>query len=610
MQFNEAQLKAVSHLFGPAMVIAGPGSGKTMVITRRIQKLIKEYYVNPSDILVVTFTKAAAIEMENRFTSLNRGVKYPVNFGTFHSVFYKIIKYAYNYNAENILKQEEKYTYLKEIIYASDLDISDEKDILNDIISEISAFKSSLEDITTYKGKHLDTEKFKELFQKYKGKLEATRKVDFDDMVIMCYKLLSERADILEIWQEKFKYIMVDEFQDINKIQYEIVKMLVKPHNNIFIVGDDDQSIYGFRGSKPEIMHEFEKDFRDTVKIVMDINYRSVKGIVSVSEKIIANNRLRFEKVIKSEKDGDEIPIIKSHNDIKTQNEEIIKTIKEFRDKGCSLSEMAILYRVNLSSIDMMERLIQNNIGFRSREKTPCLYDHWAFDDIISYIKFALGNKSRKNFLKIMNRPVRYISREILNDETINFTVLKKAYGYKYNMIDRIEKLEYDLKFIKGLNPFSAMNYIRNGVGYNDFLNEYSVSKKFEVSEVFERLDLIQEKAKEFDNFFDWFKHFENFKKIIKEQDNEFGDGEDCLEILTMHGAKGLEFKTVFIPDVNDGLIPYKKAVTDEEIEEERRLFYVAVTRAKEELIMSFVKERQGKDQLPSRFLEEIKKKD
>lgn len=607
MQFNEAQLMAVSHLTGPAMVIAGPGSGKTLVITRRIQNIIEKHGVDPSEILVVTFTKAAAVEMESRFAKLNSGRKLPVNFGTFHSIFYKIVKYAYNYSADNILKQEEKYTYLKEIIYASDLEIDDDKDTLNDLISEISSFKSSLEDINVYNGKHLQPDEFRDLYYKYSDRLKRLNKIDFDDMVIMCYRLLNERKDILKIWQDKFKYIMIDEFQDINKIQYEILKLLVMPKNNIFIVGDDDQSIYGFRGSNPEIMLEFEKEFQDTNKIVLDINYRSVKDIVEFSERVIINNNSRFIKKIKSNRAKGEKPKICKYSNVKVQNESIISEIKHFKEKGFNLSDMAILYRVNTSALDMLERLVQNNISFRCREKVPSIYEYWAFEDIVSYIKFALGQNTRRNFLKIMNRPLRYISRDVLNEDTVDFNYLKKVYKDKYYMLERIEKLEYDLKFIKGLNPFSAMNYIRNGSGYNEFLNEFSRMKNFSLSEVYERLDLIQEKSKEFSNYFDWFKHIASMKDSVQEKELK---NEDFLEILTIHGAKGLEFRKVFIPDVNEGLIPYKKAVTESEIEEERRLFYVAVTRAKEELTISYVEERLGKNQPSSRFVDELNLKD
>jgi len=281
MSFNEAQISAINHKSGPAIVLAGPGSGKTTVITLRTKKLIEYYKVDPSKILVITFTKMAANEMKERFFKLMDGKKPSVTFGTYHAVFFAILKHAYNYSAKNVIREVQQRECIKGMISKYDLEIEDENEFISSILGEISQVKGSRINPDMYYSINCAEEIFRSIYQEYDSELRRNRLIDFDDMLVYCYELLSKRPDVLSAWQSKYQYILVDEFQDINKVQYDVIKLLAEKSRNIFIVGDDDQSIYGFRGAKPEIMFDFTKDFEDAVKINVDINYRSTSNIIN-----------------------------------------------------------------------------------------------------------------------------------------------------------------------------------------------------------------------------------------------------------------------------------------------------------------------------------------
>lgn len=276
MSFNHSQEEAIRHFKGPALVLAGPGSGKTTVITHRTKQLIESYHVEPEHILVITFTRAAALEMKERFMNLMDGKRTAVTFGTFHSVFFRILKYAYHYRAENIAREEERQNFIREIIQNLHLEIEDENEFVNDILSEISVIKNDRIALEHYYPKNCSEQIFKAIYEQYEWRMQKENRIDFDDMLLLTYELLAARLDILKLWQEKYSFILIDEFQDINKVQYDIIRMLAAPRNNLFIVGDDDQSIYRFRGARPEIMLGFEKDYPDARRILLNIDRKSV----------------------------------------------------------------------------------------------------------------------------------------------------------------------------------------------------------------------------------------------------------------------------------------------------------------------------------------------
>ena len=607
MGFNQGQEEAIGHKNGPMIVLAGPGSGKTLVITHRTKHLIEEGGIHPSNILVITFTRAAANEMKERFETLTENAGYPVTFGTFHAVFFKILKFAYHLRGENILREEMKYEYIREIIEQEELEIEDQNEFIMGILSEISMVKGDMIDLNHYYSKNCSEEVFKKIFNQYSNKLERAGLLDFDDMLVKCYELLRARPDILKIWQDKYKYILIDEFQDINKIQYEIIKMLAKPENNLFIVGDDDQSVYRFRGARPEIMLNFHIDFPDTKKVLLDINYRSTKEIISSARKVIQINNKRFEKAIVTE-NGQGSPVeIKEFKDTTEELKHTLEQIKLYIGKGFTYRDMAFLFRTNIGPRQLVEKLMEYNIPFRMKDNLPNMYEHWIAKDILTYIRIAGGSIARNDYLRIMNKPKRYLSRMAFPNTSVSIDELKQIYGDKEWMIERIDKLEYDIGFIKGISPYSGINYIRSAIGYDEYLDEYAKYRRMKVDELYNLLDELVESAKPFKTYEEWFEYIEEYSQKLKEQVRLRNLDTNSMEIATMHSAKGLEYPIVFLLDVNEGITPHNKAVLDEDMEEERRLFYVALTRAKENIHVYTIKEKHAKPLSASRFIGEMR---
>ncbi len=607
MDINESQIKAINHNKGPMLVLAGPGSGKTLVITRRTAKLIEEYGINPQNILVITFTKAAAEEMKGRFGRLTSGKCNGVNFGTFHAVFFTILKYAYGFQASNIIREEQRYQYMRDIIEQNNLEIEDEKDFISGIFSEISLVKGEGLDLDHYYSISCSEEIFKKIYEAYDNRLRRANLIDFDDMLVLCYELLRERQDILAIWQKKFRYILIDEFQDINRIQYEIIRLLALPENNLFIVGDDDQSIYRFRGAKPEIMLNFQNDYPNAKKILLDTNYRSSANIVSKAASLIKNNTKRFEKNIKAVKPLGHDVVIKTFKELKEQNSMVVANILQYYKLGIPFSNMAVLFRTNTGPRALIEKMMEYNVPFQMKDMVPNIYDHWIASNIIAYIKLAMGSRDRGIFLQISNRPKRYLNRECFAESQVEFAKLREYYSDKDWMIDRIDKLEYDIHLLKTMSPFAAINYIRKGIGYEEYLSEYADYRRIKGDELIDTLNELQEAAKPYKTYEEWFQHIENYKAELKEQaSNRRNKDRDSVTMATMHSSKGLEYEVVFIVDANEGITPHRKAVIDADLEEERRLFYVAMTRAKEYLHIYSVKERYNKELTCSRFVGEL----
>ena len=611
MAFHETQLQAIHHKDGPMLVLAGPGSGKTTVITHRIRYLTEEYRVDPGSILVITFTKAAAEEMKLRFQALMEGRRLPVSFGTFHAVFFSILKHAYRYDASNIIREEQRVRVIRELMDHFHVDVEDEAEFADGILSEISAVKGDRINPEHYYSKNCSEELFRKLYQGYMDALMRQRLLDFDDMLVMCYELFTQRKDILAAWQQKYRYILVDEFQDINRIQYEIVRMLAAPEDNLFIVGDDDQSIYRFRGAKPEIMLGFTRDYPQARQTLLGMNYRSTSEIVEAAGRLIAHNRTRYQKEIRASR-GKGRPVVTAvWEDARAETKGIVEELQDYVRMGYRWSDMAVLYRTSLEPRLLMERLMEYNIPFRMRDTLPNLYDHWIAQDICAYIRIAVdelakrGMARRADAVRIINRPKRYVNREALEGTEISWNGVKSWYQDKGWMIERIEQLEYDLRMIGRMAPVAAVNYIRRGVGYDEYLREYADYRRMKPEELLEVADQLQESASAFDTVQDWFAHMKEYGEQLKEQAKRLEKDTDCVSLMTMHSSKGLEFPVVYILDANERVTPHHKAVLDADLEEERRMFYVAMTRAKDRLHVCYAKERYGKEQERSRFIDE-----
>lgn len=606
MGFNEAQTKAICHKNGPAMVLAGPGSGKTLVITRRVEYLIKKYGVRPEQILVITFTKAAAKEMRERFARITKEDRFPVTFGTFHGIYYGILKWAYRMNASNIFSEEEKMMLLREVIAGMELEIEDEKEFLQGIASEIGQIKNNRLSLEEYESSNCSDQMFCQIYEEYERRRKLLKKIDFDDMLVLCYELFQKRPDILQMWQKKFQYILIDEFQDINQVQYDVIRMLALPENNLFIVGDDDQSIYRFRGARPEIMLGFSKDYPNAKSIILDVNYRSTKAVVSAARRVIERNKNRYQKeIITVNEQGDNVHIQEVRHLVEESHyvrEQIAKAVAA----GTEPSQIAVLYRTNTEPRALVETFMEYHIPFQMKEHLPNLYEHFIGRDFQAYMRMALGGRDRGDFLMIMNRPNRYIGRDSVDRGEISFENLRKYYMEKDWMVDRIDQLEVDLKVISRMTPYAAIQYIRKSVGYDLFLNEYAIKRKMKLEDLQELIREMEERAKEFKTIEEWFAHIEKYTEELRLQAVTRTENRNAVSLMTFHAAKGLEYDTVFIIGANEDVTPYKKAELPEEMEEERRMFYVAMTRAKKHLTISYVREKNGKAMEQSRFLGEL----
>lgn len=646
MALNKSQAEAASHTAGPMLVLAGPGSGKTLTITERTASLISSQGVDPSRILVITFTKAAAAEMRERFLRRMGGKKYPVTFGTFHAVFFQILKHAYGFHGGNIIREEQRRQFMAETIQHMHLEYEDENEFIGELLGEISLMKNTGISLEHYYPKACAKEIFEQVFREFDGKMKAKRLIDFDDMLVYCYELFTQREDILSAWQRKFQYILIDEFQDINRLQFDIVRMLALPENNIFAVGDDDQSIYRFRGAKPELMLGFGKAYPDAKQVLLDVNYRCAEPIVEASQRLISHNTKRFEKkiqpyarilqagqekrqVLGQQGNSLHVPASQPENQQgiqglkqekagnvqyslwESQQEEgkaIIGQILKDCKQGYSYNDCAVLFRTNTQPRLFMSQLMAYNIPFRTKDNIPNLYEHWITRDILTYIRLAQGNPTRKDMLKIMNRPNRYLTRDSLMEGTVDFHGWAGYYyGKKQHWVaERVEQLEADLRVLSRIGPFAAINYIRMGIGYESFLEEYAQYRKINGSQLIDVLDELQDGAREYRTYEEWFAHMEQYTEELKRQQKQQELLADCVSLATLHSAKGLEYANVHILDANEGLMPYKKAVLDTDLEEERRMFYVGITRAKENLYIHSVKKYNGKEMDISRFVEEM----
>ena len=606
--FSQEQKDAICHGDGPAMVLAGPGSGKTLVITSRVRWLIEQKKIHPSGILVITFTRNAAEEMKKRFQKFEGMEKAPVCFGTFHSVFFMMLRHAYHYSSDNIIREYDRRACLKGIVEEMELEIEDENEFYTGILNEISYVKGEMMSLSLYHSNNLADDLFRKIYEDYEKKLRAGGYLDFDDMLVFCHELLRQRPDILKMWQDRFPYILIDEFQDINRVQYEIVKMLSGKRKNLFVVGDDDQSIYRFRGSRPEIMLGFEKDFQGTKTFLLNTNYRSTEEIVVSAERLILHNKKRFEKNMKSAR-GSKVPVVyRNMENVSAEFNDIIGGILFYSGKGISFEDMAVIFRTNTQPRLLVGRLMEYNIPFQMRDLIPNIFEHWIAKNVISYLKLAQGYRDRSLFLSVMNRPKRYISRSMLSESLVDFRQLRRRCSGKKWLLEKINKMEMDLNNMGSKNPYDAISYLRKSVGYEEYLEEYAGFRRMNPEDLKEMLDQIQETAKGYDTFEQWFQSIEEYGEELKKQTaagtrrNQKG-----VTLTTMHSSKGLEYEVVFIIDSNEGICPHKKAVKEADLEEERRLYYVAMTRAKTYLFLYSVKELFQKKTSPSRYINEVR---
>ena len=593
---------AIEHGNGPCIVLSGPGSGKTFVLTNRVLFLISKFNVIPSNILVITFTRAASNEMRSRFHKLLKENSLYLNdvpsFGTFHSIFFEILKNDFGYNSKSLLNENEERTIISEIL-ENNINAKVTTETINNYIKEIKNCKLYNEREEKFIPRYVSIKEFNKVYNAYQDKLFSYKKLNFSDMISKCGELLNIHKDILKKYQEKFKYILIDEFQDINKSQYEIVKMIAH-EKNIFVVGDDDQSIYKFRGSHPKVMEDFLRDYKRVKKIYLTDNYRCARKIVKFSKLVIDNNKERFIKNLKAKRDELGKLEIKAFTDSIEEDKYIIKLIKKYNREGIDLSDIAILYRTNLLSNSIKSDLLRNNIPYVIKGEDRSIYDNFAVKDIISYLKYSINSNDIESLIQIANKPLRYISRDSIRYEGTSINELIKYYKNKDYIIKNLYKFRSDINVIKNSITPLAIRYIRMNVLYDKYLINFCRENDINYEDIEDILDAFEEEAIGYNNIKDFIKYIE-FSKSIKKS----GDNVDSINLMTFHLSKGLEYKIVFIIDANDGLIPHKKSIRENDLETERRLFYVGMTRAKDILHILFTTRRFGKNFKASRFIVE-----
>lgn len=607
--FNKSQIQAISHMDGPAMVLAGPGSGKTTVITHRIKNLIEKAEVRPENILVVTFTKAAAISMQKRFSTLMNGGKGQlVTFGTFHSVFYKILRKSRRYEATEILSERQKTDYIREIIGRYGISSNDISELSQNIINDIGNIKGNMLNAQQYEPSCCKKEDFIKVYNAYNLELKKDGKMDFDDILRECYLLLCENHTILEQWRELYKYILIDEFQDINRIQMNIIELLASPLNNIFVVGDDDQSIYGFRGARPEIMIEFKDYYPEAELIVLNVNYRSTQSIINVAGRVIENNKTRLDKCAHANNDKDFQPDIRKFRNQVEELKFVVSKIKEYENQGISLSEMAILVRNNSQIQEISSFLKNRKIEAESGKHRSNIYNGMVAKDILSYVRGALkfdGTYFNEDLIYVLNKPQRYISRQVVLSVNMNISAVRRIYSK-----NNIDSFLFHIEMIRKLPPQAALSYIRKGAGYEEYLRLYAIENNIPMSGLLKQLEQLVQECSKFNTLEQWINSIDSAQNSEGQNFGKKSSGEggtnNRINIMTMHGSKGLEFKAVFIVDANQGIIPTSKALRERDFEEERRLFYVAITRAIDYLNVYAVEERLGCPIEVSMFVEEM----
>ena len=605
MELTSNQYRAVTHLQGPCMVLAGPGSGKTFIIVKRIEYLIQIHKVRPEEILVVTFTKAAAKEMQERFLTLLGTRGSSVVFGTFHSVFLEILRRSMRLEQFSIITEAQKRNLIEQLLIERELPC-DAQDIL-DIIKEIGVIKNqNMAPLKRELESSLTLEQFNEIMLAYEEEKCQEGKIDFEDILIWTYQLLRDNLEQLKMWQDRFQYILIDEFQDINELQYEIMKLLCGQAVNLFLVGDDDQSIYSFRGANPEIMLDFEVEYPKGVKIILDKNFRSPTSVVRRSQQVINHNEARFVKSMSAQQTKRSPIALRKFQTMIDESYYILKEVEKLSQAGVHLHQIAILVRSQKDVLTTIDTLSEYNIPYFMKEKHTVLYEHFVAKDILTYLKLATGSKKRADFLRIANKPKRYLRRDSLEDEQISFEKLYQFYEDKSWMYPYIEALEEDITFLKNKPPYAAIQYICRKIGYTDYLQEHAKERQINATPFFDILERLKMRARKYQTIEEWLFQIEQ-KQIKQTQQTQTQENQkDRVHISTIHASKGLEYEYVFLINVNEGTMPYKQAISKKEIEEERRIFYVALTRSKTKLYISYVKEKNGKKVSPSRFVDEL----
>lgn len=621
VKLNKNQAQAVAHIDGPCMVLAGPGSGKTRIISQRIVSMVLDHDIPPTRILAISFTKASSLEMKKRTLAYGKDDRLnKVSFGTFHSSFFRILRRYAGVSLEDLLLDLDRFKLVRSILKYLKISNYNDDDVL-DLLNEISLVKNELVDYRDYDSQSFEQEIFQKAYRLYEDEKKRHGKIDFDDMLIQAYDLLNNDPAILSIVRQVFKYILIDEFQDINRVQFELIRLIAGQENNLFVVGDEDQSIYGFRGARPDFMLEFDQYFPSARHILLDTNYRSSKDIVDLSLGLIKKNKKRHPKDLKAfSKDPARISYIypkDTDDEARLVADQIFDRVGS--QKGADYGDFAVIYRTNRQARAFVDAFMDKRIPFILKDAPKTIYDHWVSLDIIAYLRIAMEIGSGGDWARVINKPFRYISKKslakaeasmdfldcLLNDEDI------KDFQKK-----NLEDLYIDLNYVRGLSPQYGISYIRTTLDYDRYILDYCHERRIKSQQIVEILDELEAAAGPYRTILDFFKHIDQVREEVKKNaDKTAGSSlatsaDKGVVLTTMHSSKGLEFDNVYIVGVNEGIVPYQLGDDSKlDIEEERRLLYVAITRAKRVLVISSPLKRFGKKIGQSQFLKELQEK-
>ena len=623
---NNMQKKAVLHEKGPLLVLAGAGSGKTRVLTTSIAYLIEEKNIDPRNIVAITFTNKAANEMKDRISNLlNMDVSH-LWIGTFHSICARILrmnidKIGYDKNF-TIYDSSDQKTLVKEII--NELDLKEEitpREALS-VISQAKNKSMTPDEFLQLNTYYTKGDSYYEIYKKYEEKKFYYNALDFDDLIDKVLYLFSKDIDSLKFYQEKFQYVFVDEYQDTNNSQYELIKYFSGFHNNITVVGDADQSIYSFRGADISNILNFEKDFKDADVIKLEQNYRSTDKILDTANVLIENNSERKDKNLWTDNENGSKPIYRSTNVESEEAKFVLDNIKELTYQGYDAKDFAILYRTNAQSRSFEEVLMKNLINYKVIGGLK-FYDRKEIKDLVSYLKIIVNPKDDLALKRIINEPKRGIGNKSIAEiesiaslHEISMLDLIRLDEFRPLLNDRLKKLA-DKFYMPLKNIFDnienykivdLINEVLDKSGYLKMLEtSYSVEDRSRIDNINEFISSAAEyeEANPDDTIFNYLENLSLLSDLDKTEDKD-----NSVSLMTMHAAKGLEFPIVFVVGLDEGLFPGKRSIDEGNVEEERRLFYVGITRAREKLFLTSSKSRKnyGKPIFykPSRFVDEV----
>ena len=601
MGFTEAQKRAIESKARAVLVVAGPGSGKTTVLTERLVYLLKNG-AEAKSCLLLSFTRASSKEMALRFAKRGIAGNSP-HFSTIHALCLSLLREVRGIEREGLVNLYEKMDWLSAYFLEKGIAREEVEELLLNYGNQISYFKSITEEERMHFLREEKNEDFLPLFQYYEKMRKLRGKLDFEDLLIEVLLELQKNTRIADSWKSRFSYILVDEFQDLSLIQYAILKALSEKGASLFVVGDEDQSIYGFRGASPDILFRFAGDFPDCERIFLADNFRSKEEIVLLSRRLIGKNKKRFQKPLSGRRGrGGKAKYFL----LETGVEEAVllaEHVESLLREGCPPEEIAVLCRSKMQITPLLPGFMERGIPIVVVEELSNVFQHFIGKDILAYLRLAKNKESSQELVQILSKPYRGLRREKILHKDSGLSDLKRA-AKTLKEREETEKLEKHLEALSKLNPKEAILFIRKEIGYEKYLEDFAKKKNKDFTEWWESLEEITAMSEGYPDLDAFFRFVTEFNRRALERRKP--EEEKGIRFMTYHSAKGLEFDEVFLPDCIEGIIPDGRAKKPEEIEEERRSFYVALTRARKGIHIYVTKTRYSKKVYPSRFIPEL----